>query len=367
MMSPLFVLEALGVWCADWSVAWRAWRRWLDPDASHPGLRDGRAGSERGRHQPGHRWLECRGRGPRTSATRAVVAQDWHRFRRERTPGRARWLLAESPAARGAGATLFALLMLGAAWSLLRRRAAADQGNFTEDYTAAAWLRLAVLGLAVGLLTGFFGVGGGFLIVPALVVVLGLPMRLAVGTSLLAIALNALWGLLGYLRFGDLDWSLTGLVRGRRFARSRAGWQARRTPARACPAHCLRQCHRDHRLLHVRPQRTDAGGHGLSSLSVTGGPTMQIRTLRTPGLGDATYMLSHGGLAIVVDPQRDIDRFLEAAAADDAEIRFVLETHVHNDYVSGGRALAGEVGAHLLLPAGAGVAFEHVPPSTTRK
>jgi uncharacterized protein len=107
--------------------------------------------------------------------------------------------------------TLFAILMLGAAWSLLRRRVAADAGSFTERYTAAAWLRLVALGLAVGLLTGFFGVGGGFLIVPALVVVLGLPMRLAVGTSLLAIALNALWGLFGYLRFGDLDWSLTGL------------------------------------------------------------------------------------------------------------------------------------------------------------
>ena len=85
-----------------------------------------------------------------------------------------------------------------------------------------------------------------------------------------------------------------------------------------------------------------------------------IRTIRTPGLGDATYMLSHRGLAIVVDPQRDIDRFLEAAGARDAEIRFVLETHVHNDYISGGRALAGEL-AQLLLPAGAGVAFEHVP------
>jgi glyoxylase-like metal-dependent hydrolase (beta-lactamase superfamily II) len=67
---------------------------------------------------------------------------------------------------------------------------------------------------------------------------------------------------------------------------------------------------------------------------------MDIRTIRTPGLGDATYVLTHRGLAIVVDPQRDIDRFLIAAREADAEIQFVLETHVHNDYVSGGRALA---------------------------
>ena len=88
---------------------------------------------------------------------------------------------------------------------------------------------------------------------------------------------------------------------------------------------------------------------------------MHISTLRTPGLGDTTYLLSHAGVAIVVDPQRDVERFLEAAHEAGAEIRFVLETHVHNDYVSGGRILAGEAGARLLLPAGAGVAFEHVP------
>ena len=53
------------------------------------------------------------------------------------------------------------------------------------------------------------GVGGGFLIVPALVLVLGLPMPLAVGTSLVAISLNALWGIIGNLQLGTLDWTLT--------------------------------------------------------------------------------------------------------------------------------------------------------------
>jgi uncharacterized protein len=107
---------------------------------------------------------------------------------------------------------LFAVLMLGAAWSLVRRRTPVpEQDSFQESYGRIEWLRLLALGLAVGLLTGFFGVGGGFLIVPALVIVLRLPMRLAVGTSLLTIALNAVWGLLGYLRLGGLDWALIGL------------------------------------------------------------------------------------------------------------------------------------------------------------
>jgi uncharacterized membrane protein YfcA len=106
---------------------------------------------------------------------------------------------------------LFSVLMLLAAFSMLRRHTVGrtQSSSFSEHYARAGWSRLVVVGLGVGFLTGFFGVGGGFLIVPALVVVLGLPMHLAVGTSLLAIALNALWGLAGNLQFGTLDWTLT--------------------------------------------------------------------------------------------------------------------------------------------------------------
>ena len=79
------------------------------------------------------------------------------------------------------------------------------------------------------------------------------------------------------------------------------------------------------------------------------------------GLGDTTYLLSHRGRGVVVDPQRDVDRFLDAADAQGVRIRYVLETHVHNDYVSGGRELARRAHAELVLPAGAGVAFDHTP------
>ena len=110
---------------------------------------------------------------------------------------------------------LFSLLMLAAAWGMVRRGSGRDEdAGFDEQYSASGWGRLVGVGLGVGLLTGFFGVGGGFLIIPALVIVLGLPMRLAVGTSLVAIALNSLWGLLGHLRYGGLDWALTLLFVG---------------------------------------------------------------------------------------------------------------------------------------------------------
>lgn len=69
------------------------------------------------------------------------------------------------------------------------------------------WVILGA-GAAVGLLTGILGVGGGFLIVPALVMLVGLPMNIAVGTSLVVIAMNSTAGFLGHLNGITLDWRL---------------------------------------------------------------------------------------------------------------------------------------------------------------
>ncbi len=86
---------------------------------------------------------------------------------------------------------------------------------------------------------------------------------------------------------------------------------------------------------------------------------MRIESIRTASLGDTTYLLRHEDSVLVVDPQRDIDRFLDAIR--DGTVTHVLETHVHNDYVSGGRDLALRTGADLVLPAASGVGFGFVP------
>ncbi len=88
---------------------------------------------------------------------------------------------------------------------------------------------------------------------------------------------------------------------------------------------------------------------------------MDVLTFRTPGLGDQTYLLVHDGQAVLVDPQRDIDRFLTAAAEHDAELRFVLDTHLHNDYLSGAEQAATTTGAQLVLPAAAAPAYASTP------
>lgn len=88
---------------------------------------------------------------------------------------------------------------------------------------------------------------------------------------------------------------------------------------------------------------------------------MEIHSFRTPGLGDQTYLLEHDGLGVLIDPQRDIGRFLSKAEERDVQLRWVLDTHLHNDYVSGGEAAAKATGAELVLPAGAAQAYRATP------
>lgn len=92
---------------------------------------------------------------------------------------------------------IFALVMLWAAVGMLRNRPA--QASDNPIAPRRPWLRIVADGLAIGTLTGLIGVGGGFLILPALTLLGGLAMRAAIGTSLVIISLNALVGFLAHL------------------------------------------------------------------------------------------------------------------------------------------------------------------------
>ncbi len=116
---------------------------------------------------------------------------------------------------------LFGGLMLIAAGLMIYKslQRSAPRGGLVPDHSSGSsphkpvckycWLWLMLEGIAVGVLTGLVGVGGGFAIVPALVLLGKIPMRQAIGTSLLIIACNAVAGLLGYLGNVSLDWNLT--------------------------------------------------------------------------------------------------------------------------------------------------------------
>ncbi|WP_408057933.1 rhodanese-like domain-containing protein [Streptomyces pseudovenezuelae] len=86
-----------------------------------------------------------------------------------------------------------------------------------------------------------------------------------------------------------------------------------------------------------------------------------VDTIEVPGLGNRGYLAGGARSAVVVDPPRDVDRVIAAAARRGVRITHVVETHVHNDYVTGGLELARITGAAYLVPAGALVAFERTP------
>lgn len=102
--------------------------------------------------------------------------------------------------------TGFVAVMLVAGLMMLRPRPEAP------EETPKPGLKLALVGVAVGLMTGMVGAGGGFVVVPALALLGGVPMRAAIGTSLMVIALQSGAGLLGHLQYVQLDWSLVGMV-----------------------------------------------------------------------------------------------------------------------------------------------------------
>jgi len=105
--------------------------------------------------------------------------------------------------------TVFALMMLATATAMIRGRPTTASRQPVGELPLP---RIVGQGVAVGLVTGLIGAGGGFLVVPALALLGGLPMPVAVGTSLVVIAMNSFAGLAGSLSSVSIDWGLAGGV-----------------------------------------------------------------------------------------------------------------------------------------------------------
>ncbi|MGB5952127.1 MAG: sulfite exporter TauE/SafE family protein [Ornithinimicrobium sp.] len=103
----------------------------------------------------------------------------------------------------------FALMMMATALAMLRPRREIDPSDAPDHLPTA---RVLFDGLVVGLVTGLVGAGGGFLVVPALALLGGLPMPVAVGTSLVVIAMKSMAGLGGYLASVSIDWQMAAMV-----------------------------------------------------------------------------------------------------------------------------------------------------------
>ncbi|GHJ55091.1 UPF0721 transmembrane protein [Nonomuraea sp. TT08I-71] len=105
--------------------------------------------------------------------------------------------------------TGFAVMMLATAVAMIRGRRGAEGRPVPHELPV---LRVILDGVVVGLVTGLVGAGGGFLVVPALALLGGLPMPVAVGTSLVVIAMKSFAGLAGYLSSVSINWGLAAAV-----------------------------------------------------------------------------------------------------------------------------------------------------------
>lgn len=88
---------------------------------------------------------------------------------------------------------------------------------------------------------------------------------------------------------------------------------------------------------------------------------MRIVTVSTPELGDRSYLVHDGEVGVVIDPQRDLDRMTAEIERAGVRVSHVLETHIHNDYVTGGLELARRVGGAYVVAAADEVTFDRVP------
>lgn len=130
---------------------------------------------------------------------------------------------------------LFGLLMIGVGLSMLRKRRGieAPDVRLTRDSAGVLPPRLVPIGFGVGLAAGFFGIGGGFLIVPGLVAATAMPLAIAVGTSLVVVAALGMTTATSYALSGYVDWPLVALL----VAGGAAGSAAGMTLGRRLAAH----------------------------------------------------------------------------------------------------------------------------------
>lgn len=103
--------------------------------------------------------------------------------------------------------TAFTVVMIATGIAMIRGRKTCEPTTRTMPVA-----KVLVMGLGVGVVTGAVGAGGGFLVVPALALLGGLPMPVAVGTSLLVITMNSAAGLAGHLSTVPIDWTIAGAV-----------------------------------------------------------------------------------------------------------------------------------------------------------
>src|SRR6266581_5886728 len=107
------------------------------------------------------------------------------------------------------------------------------------------------------------------------------------------------------------------------------------------------------------PLRENVSRQGAKSQRSERSSIMYFKQFYLGCLAHASYLIGSEGEAAVVDPQRDVDQYIQEAEARGLKIKYVIETHLHADFVSGHRELAARTGAKIIFGANARATFPH--------
>lgn len=255
----------------------------------------------------------------------------------------------------------FATVMFLASISMIRER----KGNpNTYENEKQPYYITFIQGMIIGLITGFIGAGGGFLYVPALALWARLPMKTAVGTSLVIVTINSLVGFSGDIQTLPIEWS---------FLLSFSAFTIIGTLLGGVLSH------------HVSPKNLKKGfgvlillmSFFIISKEVLGRETkvetppqkgkllslkkmnaMKIEQIYTGCLAQGAYYIESDGEAAIIDPLRETQPYIDRAKEAGASIKYVFETHFHADFVSGHIDLAEKTGATIVYGPNASTSYD---------
>ncbi|WP_338089895.1 TSUP family transporter [Nonomuraea basaltis] len=267
----------------------------------------------------------------------------------------------------------FALMMLATAVAMIRGRKTAEPAP--SGAKELPILLVITEGAIVGLVTGLVGAGGGFLVVPALVLLGGMPMSAAVATSLIVIAMKSFAGLAGYLQSVQVDWSIAlpvtaaaiagGLLGGHLAGRIRAerlrtafGWfvlvMGVFLLVQQAPPTLFHTAWGVVALVAAGAVTLATAAYLLLSKKSQNSANNRRKTMffaqyYLDCLSQASYLIGDPktGRAVVVDPRRDVTEYITDAEAHGLRIEGVINTHFHADFIAGHLELAARTGAWI--------------------
>ena len=255
----------------------------------------------------------------------------------------------------------FATVMFLASISMIR-----DQKGNPNTYAneKQPYYKTFIQGIIIGFVTGFIGAGGGFLYVPALALWARLPMKTAVGTSLVIVTINSLVGFSGDVQTLDIEWNfllsfsaftIAGTLIGGKLSQFASGRHLKKGFGILILLMSIFIISKEVISKETNQVTTP---ENTKLLSLKKSKSMNIEQIYTGCLAQGAYYIESDGEVAIIDPLRETQPYIDRAEKEGATIKYVFETHFHADFVSGHIDLAEKTGATIVYGPNAKTSYD---------